>query len=225
MRNFKLINWIKKIAYTDIYIPGKIAILANSGWKEFGVVELLPSNEVTEGFGKYKLLKYYGKYYNDLNKKGKVGSMHLSNVYYSFKDLLKKELKTIFPDTIKHQRNCEYIYKAMDDFPELRTNLNFSKLVEFDTININGFIVELYIDPRSDQRGWYWYLPESGTRSLYIDIDNQLIKSQILLPWGSGRFATKEEAAESANKFIDYTFYSGQQTDIDGTENTWENKT
>jgi len=216
-------NWLQKIKHSQIEPPheaGRKAILSVFGWQSFAVVKLLPITEDKEGRSiRVQILDYYGTVGNTNNyyKPDKVLLVGVQNLYYSFEDLLQKELKTVFPDIIARQREFSKIYEAMEDHPELRTNLNFSKLVDYEKTQIYGYDVYISKDPRFKptpygalggiQEAWYWSIPELDKRSLYLELDDSKMKAEILYPWSSGRFADKERAAESAKQFLDFLFY------------------
>ena len=232
-------SWLKK--FSQKFSDGQLAIYSHFGVSELFVVEILswenapilndeykqidentirsPNSEIRKGESTLvKILSIYKSEYRQglqsFSNPGKVFFVNESNIYPNLESLFKKELSTIYPDSVFLHVNADYINKLAKDYPELVGNISPSNLIDYQSFDVMGYEVQILNDLRAAKTNpsimktkgteglYYWSIPELQTRSLdnKKDIDRQ--------PWETGRFPTRQLALNSAEKYINHLFYS-----------------
>ena len=242
----------------SLWKPGQLVLLNNIGVDGFAVASVLEWDEAASADKKFSVpegnqdsvisynpfgsmdfrrgesvplqyLKYYGKPHYP-NYDGGVHFVGPQNVYATLGDIIKKSLRSTFPDLLLSVYQKPHIQEFSKDFPQLVGESPFG-LIEYETYHIRGYDVLVLRDPSRmkmnenpsfgyNQKEFYWAIPELKVRSQYMenkvhDIEDKVTKKLWWEIFGQGgNYRTVDEAASAAEKFIDYFVFMESPTSV-----------
>lgn len=225
--------------------PGMRGLLSHFGYKDFSVVRIIPFSQVVDmSQGYYKWIDddhikstnsfgglthregesvpcvieaNYGKFYaqSQSNAVGRVRMVGAQNIYRTLMDLIKYQLKTLYPDYMLSIMDEEHIQELIADYPQLRGKGDVPDLIDYQVfMSDQGYEVQVVRDPKAyvslgrteAEFPFYWYIPELDKRSLYISRS----KDKCFVPsiGGGGRYPDLQSALDAAEKYLDCLFTS-----------------
>ena len=116
---------------------------------------------------------------------------------------------------------ADHLYELVKDFPQLGGDKSLSEHgVDYEQFyDASGYTIQIFKDPRAyvgyGQAGpefpYYWYLPELKVRSTDLNAKQQEpemaeVVKLVWSPSGTFRYRTVQEAADAAEKYLDYVF-------------------
>lgn len=219
--------------------PGQVVILSNTGVTGFAVVRVLDWEQVTQLSDDYQTvdentilapnpfgsmthnrgdsvpvisLGYFGGVLYRGYDEGKVMIVGAQNLFRTLGDLMKYDLRLIYPDLLMSIMSYPHIREFQQRFPQLMGESIF-QMVNYESYHVLGYSVIAVRDPRRSgsykQSEWYWSIPELNTRSLNMSHRAEDIKDpQLRRAWSQifgqgGHYNTPDEAVAAAEKYID----------------------
>jgi len=210
------------IIYTDMaihrkssrpkWINGSKAIFNLCGINNFAVVEILSTETTRRKDVNVVILDYYGSIDTDKYKPGTKITAIRENLYPNLTQLFIKQTRVMFPDVLMKYTWSGILWNASRKHPEIGVTDKLVDIIEYHPYMIHGYEVIIFKDPCAEFLPFYWYLSDMEKRSVGLvkqqeamddeEIRNMLI--DILAPAGTGRYITIEDAANAAEKYINY---------------------
>ncbi len=172
--------------------------------------------------------KTYGEGYakQDHYQPGNILMVGPQNLYRTIHDLIEKELKIVYPDLVLQTMNEDHIHEAIRDFPQLGGEQRIPEHVNYEQFqDSRGYTIQVFQDPRAyvgygreeAEFPYYWYIPDLKVRSLDLNqsANDPKMRELIQSVWsrgGSFRYHTVQEAADAAEKYLDYMFPEEPET-------------
>ncbi|MCK9458421.1 MAG: hypothetical protein M0R80_02110 [Proteobacteria bacterium] len=223
---------------------GQLGILDEFGLKDFAVIQVIRFEDVPQADPEYykmkdrntviSLNKFGGSTYKRgesvpvkiIQAFGSISKSHkvhfyvgAQNLYRTIDDLIKKEMKVLYPDLLIQFWNSPQYRALITEFPQLKIK-NQSPLdqIQYQVYDIQGYTVYVIPEPRVLKRqaeyrasgyphplhAYYFAIPELKTRS-QDEKTSQWLRTQKM--GENGMFTSEREALTGAEKYINYLFY------------------
>ena len=220
---------------------GTIAILDNAGLYDISVCRIVPFDEAPKIVGEpFRQINPNTVYkHNDFGsmtyKKGESvpikcieafgfhakrsledGGYHYvgaQNLHKTIDSLIKKQLTHIYPDIILQYVSSPIYHQLITQFPVLKDKSSpFDQIGEYEHFTIHG--QEVIVCPELKAKKYYFAIPSMhNIRSQQLAFDDKgFLRKFKLDGWENGRFNTIQDAANAAEKFINYTLYGEKPT-------------
>jgi hypothetical protein len=216
-------NWFQRLASPEASEWGfrDRGIFSNFGWRDFSVVEVLQNRtpEISWINSIIVPCRTIATYSDDetgeshYDEVGKVRKIIPENLYRTLGDLIKHQSQVAYPDLTLELMQKPHIASFLRDFPEMEGDLKPGDVVDYQIFDVQGYEVQVFNDTQAQERNpgilqtrgteglFYWHIPELQTRS--FESKPGIDKS----PWGTGRYPTMNRALESAEQFVNFSFY------------------
>lgn len=201
-------NWLSKIAMK--FQKGQLAIYSDFGWKSVDVVEIM-DEVVDKEYGglftgvKCKVVESFRVTGFGSRKPGEISTPNIENIYSSISDIIEKDSSYIYPDVILSALNNTVVLAVSKKYPQLGIIRPVN--VTYEIYWIHSYPVLVCLDtntPIWNDNKWYWAIPDLKLRSrdMGLKIGNKPI--DVL-------YKTKEDAANSAERYLNHIFYDSQE--------------
>lgn len=176
-----------------------------------------------EGSIVIQVIESYGSGRQPFYEPGTVHIVGPQNLYRTMSEYAQKHMSHIFTDIYLNYFSKPIVRELLRDHPDL-AGPDPASFIDYENYIIRGYEVLAVRDGIVIKRNkkpilgqkeneWYWYIPEAQVRSLYMsnkiyDIKNEQVKHLWWEIFGQGgHFKTPDEAAASAEKFINHFIF------------------